>query len=67
MSNWFADKLGPDPRLATGAKPTASKKQPLQTTKQAPPQPAMRQQAPQAKAQPTPPPVDDKKKKKGWF
>jgi len=83
MSNWFADKLGPDPRRAgqqslSGQKPAAQPQQaaPQQRPQQAAPQPAARapeppRQAappPKAAAQPAPPPAkEEKPKKKGWF
>jgi hypothetical protein len=57
MSNWFVDKLGPDPRRAAGA-PQANA--PAQTPRQQAAQ-MPRQQA----AAPAPEP--EKKKKKGWF
>lgn len=80
MSNWFADKLGPDPRRAgqqglSGQKPAQTAPQPAapqqRPQQQATPQPARapeppRQQAapPPKAAQPAPPPAKDEKPKK---
>jgi hypothetical protein len=73
MSGWFADKLGPAPKLGqrvpfgdvppeqqAGQRPAAS---PQQAQRTAAPSP----QAAAPRAAPPPKPEPDKKKKKGWF
>jgi cell division protein FtsN len=82
MSNWFADKLGPDPRRAgqqnLSGQTLAQRAQqpqaaPQQRQQQAAPQPARAPEPqraappPKAAAQPAPLPPEEKKKKKGWF
>ncbi|MCX7359093.1 MAG: hypothetical protein NT015_13245 [Alphaproteobacteria bacterium] len=78
MSNWFADKLGPAPRVSTGlgaAKPSQEptpQRAPLQSTPQQAraPEPQRQQAAappPKAAAPAPAPKAEEPKKKKGWF
>jgi hypothetical protein len=73
MSNWFADKLGPAPRVNTGlggAKPAQEPPRGApQQQARAPEPPRQQAAAPQPKAAPAPAPKVEEppKKKKGWF